>query len=77
MLNPSVPLVDSWGHEFVYVICDDPRGQQYVIVAMGRDGRLDVASARDYLDAPHADVNGQYDRDLVVVDGDVRQSAQK
>ena len=71
------PTRDSWGRALRYARVGDGVSARYILVAVGRDGRLDVARLEDYLHASPANVNGAHDRDLVVVDGEFVRIAGK
>ncbi len=69
-LGPGFGFSDAWGHKLVYSANGD-----YVLVALGRDGQLDVDSIEVYrrrgLERENGaeDCRGDFDRDMVVVDG--------
>lgn len=70
-------LVDVWGRPIQYATYARSDADHYVLASLGRDGRLDVDFLEDYLDAEPGDVSGQYDRDIVVVDGRFVRNAGK
>ena len=67
-------LVDPWGSPIQYAVF----GSQYVVASLGRDGKLDVGDLKDYLAvADVVNVNGEYERDIVSVNGRFIRNAGK
>jgi hypothetical protein len=70
-------LVDVWGWPIQYSAYSRSHADHYVLASSGRDGKLDVDALENYLNAKPEDVAGQYDRDIVVVDGQFVRNAGK
>jgi len=68
---------DPWGNAYAYVVYQRQEGEHFVIVCLGADGKLDVASPELYLNSKETTVAYQYSRDIVVVDGSFVQNAGK
>lgn len=65
-LEESEVRVDSWGHPFLYAT----QGTSYVLVAVGRDGALDVDRIEEYFQVePGKNIRGKPDEDIVYRDG--------
>lgn len=60
---------DEWGHPFLFRGRRVGRKFSYVLVSIGKDGKLDVKSLDVYFDAPETMIQGMVSRDIVFRDG--------
>jgi hypothetical protein len=70
----TLPLRDSWDHEFVYRVSAD--GQHYRIVSGGADGRIDPSSEMIVNIPAHTPIraNQSLDEDIIYQDGEFVQA---
>lgn len=63
--------IDTWGNE--YLVLFEKLGRiesRYLLVSRGSDGKLDIAHIEDYFDMEIVDIHGQYEKDIVFLNGE-------
>ncbi len=63
-----VTRFDSWGGGIIFRARRDAEFS-YIVVSLGRDGKLDVDDIDVYFELPQEDIYHQFDRDIVFRDG--------
>ncbi len=60
--------LDAWGNPVIFKARQDSEFS-FVLISLGRDGRLDVDHVDQYFTYPQEDIVGKFDRDIVFRDG--------
>jgi hypothetical protein len=61
--------LDGWGNGIRVWTFEDGGAHQYIVVSSGRDGEFDCSSGEPYAALRRVDIRGEFDRDIVFLNG--------